>query len=107
MRNTLGRVRSLPRSRDVISTTVALCVTMALILVVGLQGPASRFSPGINSGAFNSVIPWKVMATAAGSALGLSLFALSVDVVRFWRDTNGRVPLAIHRHALRRAIVDI
>ena len=98
---------ALQRSGVVISATVALCVTMALILVVGLQGPASRFSPGINSGAFYSVIPWKVMASVAGSALGLSLVALGVGVVRFWRDTNGGVPLSIHRHALRRAIVDI
>ena len=95
------------RRSAVVSVTVALCVAIALILAVGLQSPARRFSPRIGPGAFYSVVPWKIMASVAGSALCLSLIALSVGVFRFWRDTKGQVPKPIHRQALERAVVDV
>ena len=95
------------RRGAVVSVTVASCVTIALILVVALHSSAARFGPRIGPGAFYLVIPWKVMASVAGSSLCLSLILVSVGVLGFWRDTKGRVPKPVHRQALRRAAIDV
>ncbi len=95
------------RAGVVMSMTVSICTAIALLLAVEPQSPAGRFIPRIGPGAFYRVIPWKIMASVAGSTLCLALVLLSVGVHRFWRDTNRPVIKANPREAIGRAVVDV
>ena len=79
---------------------VAFCVALALIA----SSPSRPSRPG--PGAFYDVIPWSVMASAAGLALGLALVSSAIGMVRFWRDTGGRAPTARGDRAFATTLCD-
>lgn len=101
----LGRL--FRRNGVLTAVTVVLCVTMALILAVGPPLHAMRFGQRIGPGAFYAIIPWRLMASVAGSAFGFSLILVTVGVLGFWRDTDDQVPMSSHGLTLLRAAVDV
>ena len=78
------------RSGVVLSAATAAGVALVLGLLLALR-PAEAVTRWSGEGAFYDVIPWAVMAGAAGLALGFSVLALAIGAVRFWRDTGGGV----------------
>ncbi len=72
--------------------TVAVVVALGIALVLGglafLKPEALTTGQG-GEGAFYRVIPWRVMAGAAGLSLLWSMLALTMGGIRFWRDTGG------------------
>jgi citrate/tricarballylate utilization protein len=91
----------------IVSVAIALCVAITLILTLGLEAPEERFNPHLGPGAFYTIIPWKIMVFIACVTLGLSLVSLTVSLLRFWFDTDGRVPKANNFRTLRTAVYDV
>ena len=77
------------RNGVALSAVTALSIALVFGLLMALQAPLTAVQTG--EGAFYRVVPWAVMAGAAGAAMVFSLIALAVGGVRFWRDTGGGV----------------
>jgi citrate/tricarballylate utilization protein len=86
---------------------VGLAVAFVLAATLGLQAPEARFAPHLGSGAFYTIIPWRITAWVAGAALGLSLVLLAASVIRFWRDMDDWTPRDRSARALRTALFDV
>jgi citrate/tricarballylate utilization protein len=83
-----------------------LCVVVALLLVVVLQGPQLLFSAQVGEGAFYRVVPYLAMVLPA---LGITLYGLAVLLIgaaRFWRDTRGTLGQMLDARAFLRATQD-
>jgi citrate/tricarballylate utilization protein len=84
----------------------ALSVAIVLLLTLFLQGSSLVFSTHLGEGAFYAVIPYWLMVVPA-SAIGLYILAaLLLGVVRFWRDTGGRLSELLDPGVLVRATWD-
>ena len=73
--------------------TVAVAVALGIALVLGLLAllkPDALTTGQGGEGAFYRVIPWRLMAGAAGLSLAWSVLALTMGALRFWRDAGGR-----------------
>ena len=69
-------------------------VAVILLLTFFLHEPSKVFSTHLGEGAFYAVIPYTPMVLSA-SAIGLYvLAALSIGVVRYWRQTGGELERA-------------
>lgn len=81
-------------------------VAVILLLTFFLHEPSKVFSTHLGEGAFYAVIPYTPMVLSA-SAIGLYvLAALSIGVVRYWRQTGGELSELVDRRALVRATWD-
>lgn len=86
--------------------TVAM---MAFVLALGVGSLSGELHhrPHRGPGAFYEVVPWGVMAGAAGIATGWSALAITVSVAAFWRGM-GKAPAGAKLvPALRDAIRDV
>ena len=81
-------------------------MAVILLLTLFLQEPSEVFSTHLGEGAFYAVIPYALIVLPA-LAIGLYvLAALFVGVVRYWRDTGGKLTELVDRRALVRATWD-
>ncbi len=95
------------RNGVIVSVVALLVVAISLILTIALESPGQRFVPHFGTGAFYTIIPWKIMVSVAGGAVGLALALIVASVVGFWRDTDGAVPTVYNFHVLRLAFSDV
>ncbi len=76
------------RNGLLVSLATAVITALVFGLLMAVRGDvATQVHTG--PGAFYAVIPWAVMAGAAGASLLFSMLALSVGAARFWRSTGG------------------
>jgi citrate/tricarballylate utilization protein len=77
------------RSGTILSLATIAITALLLILTTVLAGPAAFSGANDQPGSFYAVIPWRVMAGAAGASFGFAIVALALGGVRFWRATGG------------------
>lgn len=101
-----GLIDRSPRANLALSLMLSLGVPLLTLLFVP---PQRLFAAHLGAGAFYAVIPWGLMVTVATLSLGWSVLALTTGLVRFWRDTAPRRPVARPnpRRSLRRTMADI
>lgn len=83
--------RAFERNGTVVGVVTAVCLTLGLLAVSLAHDPATLFAAREGPGSFYQVIPWQVMSGLAGGTFIFALLALAIGVLRFWRDTSGRV----------------
>ncbi|PWC33712.1 tricarballylate utilization 4Fe-4S protein TcuB [Azospirillum sp. TSO35-2] len=98
-----GRLRR--NGRFVLSVTL-LAVVATLLLAVLWLPPEVLLGRHAGPGAFYRVLPWGVIAGAAGLAAGWSLLAVGLGVVAFWRSLGPPPAGAAMLPALREALRD-
>lgn len=92
------------RNGTVVSVATLAGIALVLILTMVMADRSVVFGANEGPGSFYAVIPWAVMASAAGAAFLFALVALSVGGIRFWRATGGgRMRMA----GISQAVADI
>ena len=83
------------RNGVVVSLVTAGSIALVLVLSLLLQSNAALFAPAAGPGGFYAVIPGSVMIVVGGVVFGISLLALLIGTIRFWRGmSGGQVPLS-------------
>jgi citrate/tricarballylate utilization protein len=82
-----------------------MAVVSPLLAALILPGDV-LFSPHRGPGAFYEVTPLPLLVTTAGLILALTIVAMTIALVRFWRQTGGGAPMAMLR-AIPGALSDI
>lgn len=65
------------------------CVLLMPALAVGLIPSEILFAHHAGPGAFYAVLPWPILAAAATVPLVFSVAVLTLDILRFWRESGG------------------
>jgi len=96
-----GRFAAIFRRNGIWTSALALaCIALFLILALPIR---SRIQAG-SGGSFYRIVPENAMIGITGSAFLFSVFALTIGIVRFWRNTNGP---AVSASSLSTALVDV
>src|SRR6185503_822040 len=66
----------------------AVCVALALALVLVFKGPNVLFSRHVGDGAFYRVVPYLAMVLPATAIAIYGAIVFAIGTVRFWRDTH-------------------
>ncbi|ABD07872.1 Citrate utilization protein B [Rhodopseudomonas palustris HaA2] len=86
---------------------VSLIMLATLALVLMSRPPAALFGADDSEGAFYRVLPWSVMAGAAGASLLWAVGCIALATLRFWRAIAPDVPRGALLRALAPALRDI
>ena len=77
------------RNGAAVAIFAALATAIIVTLTVALRSPKVCFAPHLGLGGFYAIVPWRIMVSVAGAALGMSFVSLAVSFRRFWRDMGG------------------
>ena len=77
------------RNGVAVATFTALAVAITVTLTLMLRSPSGYFNPHLDQAGFYAIVPWRIMVSVAGAAIGMSLVSLTVSLRRFWRDMGG------------------
>ncbi|MFC0242508.1 tricarballylate utilization 4Fe-4S protein TcuB [Rhodopseudomonas telluris] len=101
----LGHAFRRPFLSIAVVVSTALLFTLAAVLLS--TSPAELFGADDSAGAFYRVLPWPMMAGAAGASLLWAMLCIALATVRYWRATAPPLPTNAILQALRPAFRDI
>ncbi|MGP9812202.1 tricarballylate utilization 4Fe-4S protein TcuB [Rhodopseudomonas sp. NSM] len=90
-----------------IAAIVGVIVLATLVVVLVARPPAALFGADDSEGAFYRVLPWSIMAGAAGASLLWAVACIGLATLRFWRTIAPDVPTGSLLRALGPAMRDI
>ncbi|WP_420132719.1 tricarballylate utilization 4Fe-4S protein TcuB [Rhodopseudomonas sp.] len=101
----LGRAFRRPFLSIAVVVGAALLFTLAAVLLSA--SPAELFVADDRAGAFYRVLPWPLMAGAAGASLLWAVLCIALATLRYWRAIAPPLPASAILGALRPALRDI
>lgn len=101
----LGRAFRRPMLSIALVVGVALLFTLAAVLLSA--SPAALLRSDGSPGAFYRVLPWPLMAGAAGASLLWAVLCITLATLRYWRAIAPPLPVRAILRAVRPALRDI
>lgn len=95
-------------SNAIVVTAIVGSITALTLMAALLRVPAEiLFTTHRGEAAFYQVIPWPLMAVAAGAALLWAIVAMTIGAVQYWRAITPHTSPKMTLRALYSALVDI
>jgi citrate/tricarballylate utilization protein len=101
----LGRAFRFPAAAIAAIVGTIVTLTLAFVLIVSPHG--ALFGADDSAGAFYRVLPWPIMAGAAGASLVWAVLCIALSTMRFWRAMSPKLPLGVIVRAVGPALRDI
>ncbi|MCG6203361.1 tricarballylate utilization 4Fe-4S protein TcuB [Rhodopseudomonas sp. HC1] len=101
----LGHAFRRPFLSTALMVGAALLFTLAAVLLS--TSPAALLTADAGAGAFYRVLPWPVMAGAAGASLLWAVLCIALATLRYWRAIAPPLPAGAILRAIRPALRDI